>query len=105
MDIDNFNHNEAPKRTDQVTVIDSLRFDEGSYTILYFHTLEGVADDITVLTDDVRQQQRDGLLEHLKSNIQLKTYKERRMNFEYRYYSKTTGKLLMKFRFSAEDYI
>ncbi len=103
-DIAGFNRDEAPKRIDRIMVLDSMGFDPGSGTISYFHTLEGMADDASVLTDEVRQQHRDRLLESLKGDIQLRVYKERRLNFEYLYYSKTSGELLMSYRFSAEDY-
>lgn len=103
-DMENYNRKEAPKRMDQVTMLDSLVFDPDSRTIVYYYTLEGMADDETLFTDDIRQQQHDGLLNNLKGSIQLRSYKEHELNFEYRYYSKKSGHLIMKFQFSADDY-
>ncbi|MCD8265925.1 MAG: hypothetical protein LUC33_02100 [Prevotellaceae bacterium] len=99
-----YNQHEAPKRMDEVTVMDSLRYEPESRTIAYFYTLEGLADNDSVLTEGVREQQRDGLLANLRGSIQLKPYKEQGLNFEYRYYSRKSGKLLMRFAFTADDY-
>ncbi|MCD7720739.1 MAG: hypothetical protein LUI09_00745 [Prevotellaceae bacterium] len=99
-----FNQREVPKRMDEVTVMDSLRYEPESRSIAYFYTLEGLADNDSVLTEELRDQQREGLLGNLRGSIQLKPYKEQGLSFEYRYYSHKSGKLLMRFAFTADDY-
>ncbi len=103
-DVENFNKKEAPKRADEVTILDSLQYDVESKTVIYFHTLEGNADNEELLTEYVKKKQYEGLLKNLKGSIQLKPYKEQGLNFEYRYYSKKSGKLIMSYNFTPNVY-
>lgn len=103
-EINNFNRKESPKRMDEVTTLDSLCFDGTSRTMTYCYSLNGLADDETLLTPEVKGKQREALLLNLRGNIQLKPHKEQGFNFEYCYYSHKSGKLLLRERFTQEDY-
>ncbi len=103
-DIRDFNDREAPKQMDPVTTLDSMGYQQEDRTLTYFYTLSGMADDPSVLTDEIVQAQQEALLENLRVSIQLKPYKEQGISFEYLYYSQTTGQLLMRYLFTADDY-
>ncbi len=104
LEVATFNEKDAPKRTDPVTTLDSLAYDRETRTISYHYTLEGIADDGSIITDELREKQRDNLLRNIRSNLQLKSYKEQGTNFHYEYRSQSTGEILMTYSFSAEDY-
>ena len=103
-DVEKFNREEAPKRVDPITVQDSVKFAPDTHTLTYFYTMEGDADNEEVLTEEVRQTHHNNLLKNLRGSIQLKPHKEQGFSFEYRYYSKKSGKLLIREQFVPEDY-
>jgi len=103
-EIEKFNKQEAPKRLDPVSTLDSMTFDVGTHALTYHYTLEGVADDESVLTEDVKHEHRTALLKNLKGSIQLKPHKEQGLKFVYKYYSKKSGKVLIKESFTRKDY-
>ncbi len=93
-----------PIRLDSLSTMDSLVFRSDTYTLQTFYTLEGMADNDSVLNEEFRNTLSDRLLGSLKGNIQYRKYKERAFVFEYLYYSKTSGHLLMNFSFTPDDY-
>ncbi len=103
-EIEEFNQREVPKRMDKVTVMDSIAFDSAERTLAYCYTLEGIADNDSTLNADLQEAQRVALLDNVKGSIQLRSYKEQGFCFEYRYYSRKTGRVLMSFLFTPADY-
>ncbi len=93
-----------PIRLDTLSVMDSLVFLPATQTLQTHNTLEGILDNDSLLTEEVRQTLSDNLLTSLKNNIQFRTYKEKGFRFQYLYHSRSSGKLLMQFTFSPADY-
>lgn len=103
-EVERFNRKESPKKMDEVTTLDSLNFDASSRTMSYCYSLSGPADDESILTPEVKEKQHEVLLQNLRGSIQLKPHKEQGFNFEYRYYSHKSGKLLLRERFTKRHY-
>ncbi len=93
-----------PIRLDSLSTMDSMVFRPDTYTLQTFYTIEGMADNDSVLTEEFRNTLGDNLLSSLKGNIQYRKYKERDFVLEYLYYSRSTGRLLMNFSFTPDDY-
>ncbi len=93
-----------PIRLDSLSVMDSIMFRPDTYTLQTCYTLEGMADNDSVLNEEFRNTLGDNLLTGLKGNIQYRAYKEKDFVFEYLYYSRSTGRLLMSFTFTPEEY-
>lgn len=94
----------CPKRLNKYTVIDSLTFDPGTQTFGYYYTLEGDLDNDTIISKDIADSFREQLKKELTNSVELKVYKEKKLNFSYIYISKSTGKVRFKTLFTPEDY-
>ncbi len=103
-EVDDFNQKQSGRRTDPVTIMDSMHYDADGRILSYCYTVDGKADDPAVITDDVRELQHQQLLDQVKGSINLKPYKEEGITFRYVYYSATTGDVLMECVFSSADY-
>ncbi len=93
-----------PIRLDSLSTMDSIMFRPDTYTLQTCYTLEGRADNDSLLNEEFRNTLSEKLLGSLKGNIQYRKYKERAFVFEYLYYSHSTGRLLMNFTFTPDDY-
>ncbi len=93
-----------PIRLDSLSTMDSIMFRPDTYTLQTCYTIEGMADNDSLLNEEFRNTLGDNLLSSLKGNIQYRAYKEKDFVFEYLYYSKTSGRLLMNFIFTPDDY-
>ncbi len=98
-EVEYFNHNEAPKRQDPISVFDSMSFDRSTLTISYFYTVEG--DGEALFPTDLMQ---DNVLKNLRSSLQLKEHKEHGCNFRYVYHGASNGASLLDVTFSPKDY-
>ncbi len=94
----------CPQRIDPCTVLDSMKYDIPTRTLKYYYTLEGLLDSANVLTDAVVGDFREELKKDVVNSLQLKKYKEQRINFNYIYYSKATGKTSIEIKISPEEY-
>ncbi len=97
-----FTEKRCPIRGDQVTMIDSLKFDAETMTFHRYMTLEGIADNDSLLTTiDLK----DALVKELKNTTAARTEKEAGCSFEYTYYSKSNpGKEIAHILITPEDY-
>lgn len=95
---------QCPRRMDPYTVMDSLTYDRQSHTLNYYYTLEGMLDNDTVMTPQIYDDLEKLLLRNVVQSVELKTYKEKGLNFAYRYYSKSTGKIRFQTLLTPEDY-
>ena len=98
-DVEHFNRKEAPKRQDPFTVFDSMAYDRETKTISYYFTADSLGEDLFPT-----EQMRENTLNNIRNSIQLKPHKEHRMNFQYKYYGRRSGKVLMDAFFTPEDY-
>lgn len=103
-EVTDFNQRDAGRRIDEYTIMDSMSFEAATLTLGYHYTLEGAADDSTLLTDDLQQRNRESLLNNVRSSIAMREYKERGCTFLYIYSSKRTGRVMMQEKISPKDY-
>ncbi len=99
-----FTKTQCPRRIDEATRIDSMVYEPETKTIYYYYTVNGELDDEERFTSEMRDVFREGLLQSITGSIELKAYKEHNVNFGYRYYSVTDGKLLMEETLTPADY-
>ena len=82
--------------------IDSMSFDVATHTLIYLYTLDGAADDSTVIHNS---NPKDLMLQQLKNATSMKPYKDAGYNFRYTYYStKHKGTKLFEVTFQEKDY-
>ena len=89
---------------DAYTVMDSLTYDAPSHTLHYFYTLEGTLDNDSVTDSNFRKALEDLFHKYIVNSVELKTYKEKGLNFCYHYHSRSTGKERCQLLFTPEDY-
>ena len=71
---------------------------------VYFYTLSGQYDT-PKLYEVARQNFKKELVKAVAGSVDLKPYKDRGFGFEYVYYSKKSGKEVMRFVLTKADYI
>lgn len=94
----------CPLRVDPCTVLDSMVYDSDKRALQYYYTLEGILDSTQVLTPEVIEGFKEQLENDIVNSVQLRKYKEERINFSYCYKSKNTGKTIFDLRFTPADY-
>ena len=99
-----YTEKQCPRRMDAYTVMDSLTYDTPSRTLHYFYTLEGLLDNDSVTSAEFQDALKDLLHKYIMNSVDLKTYKEKGLNFCYHYYSRSTGKERCKALFTPTDY-
>jgi len=96
---------ECPKMLDESTRLDSASYNIENRTLCYHYTILGSSDDESVYANEkVITEYRNNILKGLKGSIQLKRYKDEGITFCYEYRSNKTGKKVIVFSFTQEDY-
>lgn len=85
-------------------MMDSIVYDRSSRTVLYFYTLDGLMDVKVSFMQKLHDELEKLLIENVVNSTELKQHKESRMNFAYKYFSKSSGDLLFEVRVTPEDY-
>lgn len=85
-------------------MMDSLVFDSETHTFSYYYCLEGKLDNDTVINKEVANAFVEQLKKELTTSVELRSYKEKEVNFHYIYLSQKTGKVLFEKTFSPSDY-
>lgn len=104
LEVQAYTRKQCPTRIDSSTVIDSVVYNLHTRTLQYCYTLDNELDNKEVLTQEVCEQFREHLVQSLCNSIELKEHKEHDVAFEYRYYSRTDGSLLMQIQIGPDDY-
>lgn len=94
----------CPRRMNDYTMMDSLVFDAQTHTFSYYYCLEGKLDNDTIITQKVANTFIEQLKKELVSSVELRSYKEKEVNFRYIYLSRSTGKTLFEKTFTPTDY-
>ena len=94
----------CPLRIDPCTVLDSMTYASDKRTLQYYYTMEGLLDSTQILTPEVIADFKKQLEGEIVNSVQLRKYKEERINFRYCYKSKKSGKTVFDLRFTPEDY-
>lgn len=95
---------QCPRRMDEHTMMDSLVYDKSNRTLTYYYTVEGILDNDSVMTPDACNILEQNIKEAIVSSVDLKTHKDKGINFCYLYCSKSTGKVRAKCVVTKEDY-
>lgn len=98
-EIKEFNEKEAPKRQDMYTMFDSMTFVPEQQTLSYYYTVEGDGEQLFPV-----ELMKENILKGIRSSLALKSHKEHGLNLQYKYYGKSSGKVLMDVTFTPEDY-
>lgn len=99
-----FTEKQCPRRLDPFTMMDSIVYDRSSRTVLYFYTLDGLMDVKVSFMQKLHDELQKLLIENVVNSTELKQHKESKMNFAYKYFSKSSGDLLFEVRVTPEDY-
>lgn len=99
-----YNQRNAGHMTDSVTRIDSMAYDIPSKTLRYYYSLLGVADNPTLITEKVRQQNLQAIQQNVRTSIALREHKAHGLCFEYIYRSQKSGRILLQQRVTKSQY-
>ena len=94
----------CPMEVDQDTMLDSMAFDKGAHTLLYYYSLHGFLDFDSLYTDDVVEAHRETLIRDIRNSVTLRDVKKGKANFKCVYLSASTGKVLLQYFIPAEEY-
>ncbi len=89
----------CPARLDEFTTQDSLVFEAQGRCIHYYYTLSGPAE-----RGLSNYKIREILLEQLRNNTSLKTYKENGFVFGYTYRAKSTDSIIFTTKLTPDEY-
>lgn len=89
---------------DEHTIMDSMVYDTSSRTLIYHYTIEGILDSDSVMTPNACNALEKNIKTHIINSVDLKTHKEKGINFCYCYHSKSTGKIRAKVTVTKDDY-
>lgn len=101
-----FTRTNCPMRQDSCTVMDSVWYDSISRTLYYDYTLEGTLDDDSLYSTnpEIVQKLKVHLLKGVKNNDEIANERDKeKINFAFRYFSKSTKKLLIKHVIKQKD--
>lgn len=94
----------CPMEVDQDTMLDSMAFDKGSHTLLYYYSLHGFLDFDSLYSDDVVEAHRETLIKDIRNSVTLRDVKKEKANFKCIYLSASSGKVLLQYDIPAEEY-
>lgn len=99
-----FTEQQCPRRLDPCTILDSLTYDTQSRTLAYHYTVEGILDSAGVYTDDVISGFTKEVKNEVANSVQLRRYKQEKLNFDYVYISKSRGEECLRIKLTPKDY-
>ena len=92
-----FTLNYCPQRKDSCQTLDSITYRAEDNSVHNWYVLNGVLDNDTLFSKQLKDMLHDELLSNLKKSLQLKKYKDAGVTFVYHYRSATSGKELHMF--------
>ena len=102
-DAQDFTERYCPTPVQNMQRLDSITFDRATLTLCYHYQLSGSADNLDAIKL-VRGKIKKALLEDLKNDTRVKTYKDAGYNFRYIFYSEKSKSVLMEEKFSKNNY-
>lgn len=91
-----------PRNVTKGVVLDSIRFDTRTQTLVYYHTMSD-----TVYTDEMIDYGRDRLEEDLQqeivNSVALKRLKDEGISFKYIYIGSETKRVRLEYEFRNKD--
>ena len=89
---------------DPFTTMDSIIYHHNTRTVSYYYTLEGLMDTNLSFKEKLKNELTSLLIKNVTNSTDLKPHKESKMNFDYKYFSQTTGELLLDVLVTPEMY-
>ena len=89
---------------DACIIMDSMTFATEPIGFTYHYHVQGQLDNPELLTPETMENFRENLLNNVRKDISLKTYKEKGFTFTYRYLSASTGDVFTESVITPEDY-
>lgn len=99
-----FTLKQCPRLLSEAIILDSMVYTDEPEGFIYYHTVQGVLDNDSLLTEDRLQDFREQLLNGLRNDLNLRRYKERGFTFTYSYQSASKHALFTSATFGPEDY-
>ena len=97
-----FTKKKCPAVINQNTIIDSMTFNKQTWTVRYYYSLSGNADNAMAIQ---QTNPRELLFNEVKNSTALKGAREHEYNIRYVYYSTANkGMVLYETTFTATDY-
>ncbi len=99
-----YSQKSCPKRMDQYTVLDSMKYIPTGRTMVFFYSVSDRMDVDSVYSTELLDVFDVNLLNNIRQNPGLVELKEHAVTFRYIYSSQTTGKEYMVFNYTPEKY-
>lgn len=94
----------CPRPVEEGIVLDSLTYDMATHTMTYYHTVSEPLDRDSLYTQEVKDALFDLQKKDVTQSVGLKAYKDKNVNFRYRYLSSSTGKTLLEHTVTPAHY-
>lgn len=99
-----FTRKNCPQQLSNGLQCDSMVFEPGDSTLHYFYSLSGLTDNKATIAA-YRTQLRTGLLQGIRNDVTMRTYKEAGFNYAVTIHSASNPKeTLYEDRFSRKEY-
>lgn len=93
----------CPTPPQDMTITDSITFNRATKTFSYYYTLTDKADNEKAI-DKLRPKLSKALIDNMKENTSLKTYKDASYNFKFIYRSQKSGQVLFEENITPKEY-
>lgn len=94
---------QCPMVIDEVTRIDSTTYSGNDNTFIYYYTISGVIDDLN-MAEATKKHMEEILPGVIKSNEELKIYRDMNVNMQYIYMSEKTQQELFRVKITPDQY-
>lgn len=99
-----FTLKQCPKVLDDFTTLDSITFKGESHTSCYYYTIQGELDNPDSFLPSTQAYYRETMMQKVRDDLNLRKAKDAGISFAYHFLSKKTGKELLGFIITKEDY-
>lgn len=103
-DAKEFTLKQCPKVLDEFTTMDSITFSSLTRTSSYYYTIKGNLDNPDTFLPSTKEYYRESMMTKLRDDLNLRKAKEAGISFAYHFTSKSTGKELLSFTITKQDY-
>jgi hypothetical protein len=99
-----FTAKQCPQTVDPNGVkMDSMTYDKPTHTMRYYFKLFGKMDDSTLVAM-ATPKFHAGLIDNVRNSLEIKSYKDKGIQFEYIYFSTKTGRKMLDLTVGPSEY-
>ena len=99
-----FTLKQCPKIIDEYTTMDSVTFNSESHTSSYYYSIQGELDNPDSFLPSTQEYYRETMMQKVRDDLNLRKAKDAGISFAYHFISKQTGKELLGFTITPDDY-